>query len=297
MANQQIKDIYDEIKMLVADDTDLTNEYMDKINRHFYSYIKNPTEKKEETFKRLRDSLILLWLASLIKKIAKQAIKQVTAGIVFGKQMLKSADIKKVINKAITQDKIKQMVQAHVDKAMTELTFISNGIKVNSDKAISDIKSNFDKTKKVISAELMSEFSDYGITYYQDRSGRRQNIGYYTNRKVTDLLLNAFRDSYIAEMVRNGVEYAVVKRLPTTAVECENCMPFDDCILAFNDNDKGVMTVAEARAYNLFHFTCFHYLEPVQEINDNSKDIVLSEENKKSKERNNKNGRVFNLFS
>lgn len=296
MANKEIKDIYDEIKMLVADDTDLTNEYMDKINKHFYSYIKNPTEEKEETFKRLRDALILMWLASLIKKIAKQAIKQVAVGISFGKQMIKSADIKKVINKAITKDKIRQMVQAHVDKAMTELTFVSNGIKINSDKAISDIKSNFDKTKKVISAELMSEFSDYGITYYEDRSGRRQNIGYYTNRKVTDLLLNAFRDSYIAEMVRNGVEYAVVKRLPTTAVECENCMPFDDCILAFNDNDEGVMTVAEARAYNLFHFTCFHYLEPTQDLN-NIKEIVLSEENKKSKEKNDRNNKTFNLFS
>ena len=145
--------------------------------------------------------------------------------------------------------------QAHVDKALTEMTYVSTGIKINSDRAISDIKSNFDKTKKAISTELMAEFSEYGITYYEDRAGRRQDMAYYVNRKITHLLINAFRDSYIAEMIRNGVEYAIVRRLPTTAIECDACKPYDNQVLAFYDNDLGYETVAEARMNGLYHFT------------------------------------------
>jgi hypothetical protein len=72
MANNEIKDIYDDIKQYVNDDTDLTEDYMDKINRHFNAYLKNPSDKQEETFKRLRDALIILWLSELFKNLKKQ---------------------------------------------------------------------------------------------------------------------------------------------------------------------------------------------------------------------------------
>ena len=297
MANNEIKDIYDDIKQYVNDDTDLTEDYMDKINRHFYTYLKNPNDKQEETFKRLRDALIIMWLADLFKRATKQALRQVAIGVNFGKQALKQADIKKIISKTITSDKIKQMVQAHVDKALTEMTYVSNGIKVNSDRAISSIKSNFDKTKKVISTELMAEFSDYGITYYEDRTGRRQDMSYYVNRKVTHLLINAFRDSYIAEMVRNGIEYAIVRRLPTTAIECDACKPYDNQILAFYDNDLGYETVAEARMNGLYHFTCWHYLEPIDIPEEKSDGIEHSELNDKVKARNKQQNNIFGLMS
>lgn len=297
MASNEIQDIYDDIKQYVVDDTDVTDDYMDKINRHFYAYLKNPTDKQEETFKRLRDALIALWLADLFKQVTKQMMKQISIGVNFGKQVLKQADIKKIISKTITSDKIKQMIQGHVDKALTEMAYVSNGIKVNSDRAISDIKSNFDKTKKAISTELMAEFSEYGITYYEDRVGRRQSMSYYVNRKVTHLLVNAFRDSYIAEMVRNGVEYAIVRRLPTTAVECDACKPYDNVILAFSDNDLGYETVAEARENGLYHYTCWHYLEPIDTPKEQGEEIKHSELNKKVKARNEKQGRKFGLFS
>lgn len=297
MATQEIKDIYDIIKQYVSEDTDITDDYMERINKHFYAYLKNPSDKQEETFKRLRDALIVLWLSELFKKATKQALKQVAVGINFGKQALSKAKIKKIISKAITSDKIKQMVQAHVDKAITEMTYVSNGIKVNSDRAISDIKSNFDKTKKAISTELMAEFSDYGITYYEDRAGRRQNMSYYVNRKVTHLLINAFRDAYIAEMVRNGVEYAIVRRLPTTAVECDACKPYDNVILAFYDNDLGYETVAEARMNGLFHFYCFHYLDPADVPEEKGQEIEHSKLNNQVKANNEKKGVITNLYS
>lgn len=297
MATNEIKDIYDAIKQYVIDDTDITDDYMDRINKHFYAYLKNPTDKQEETFKRLRDALIIMWLADLFKKVTKQTLKQVGIGVNFVKQALSQAKIKKIISKAITSDKIKQMIQAHVDSAITEMTYVSNGIKVNSDRAISNIKSNFDKTKKVISTELMAEFSEYGITYYEDRAGRRQDMSYYINRKITHLLINAFRDAYIAEMVRNGVEYVIVRRLPTLAVECDACKPYDNVILSFYDNDLGYETVAEARMNGLFHYTCWHYLDPVDIPEEKSDGIEHSELNKKVKNRNINNGVNKGLFS
>lgn len=297
MAKQEIKDIYKAIKDYVNDDTDLTDDYMNRLNKHFYAYLKNPTDKQEETFKRLRDALIIMWLADLFKVIMKQSLKQITLGVNFGKQTLSKANIKRVINKAITSNKIKQMIQSHVNKAMTEITYVSNGIKINSDRAISDIKSNLDKTKKTISTELMAEFGAYGITYFEDKAGRKQNMAYYVNRKVEHLLINAFRDAYIAEMIRNGVEYVIVRRLPTTAIECEACMPYDNEILAFYDNNLGYETVAEARMNGLFHFTCWHYLEPVNIPTEKSEGIEHSELNKKVYNRNKKNNVVTGLFS
>jgi len=293
----KIKDIYADIKDYVDDDTDITEDYMRRINLHFYAYIKDPTDKKEETFKRLRDALIIMWLADLFKRATKQALKQVAIGMKFGKQALNQANIKKIINKALTSDKIKQMVQSHIDKAITEMSYVSNGIKVNSDRAISSIKSNLDKTKKTISTELMAVYSDYGITYYEDRLGRRQNLTYYVNRKVENLLINAFRDSYIAELVRNGVEYAIVKRLPTTAMECDACIPYDNQILAFYDNDLGYETVAESRANGLFHFTCYHYLEPINMPEEKSEGIKHSELNDKVRKRNKEQNIQFGLLS
>lgn len=292
-----IKDIYDEIKKYANSDIDLTDDYMKRINKHFNAYLKNPTDEQEDTFKRIRDALIVMWLTDLIKRIARQTVRQAKIGMSFGKQMLKQTQVKGIIKKSITSKKIKEMVKAHADKAITELNFVSNGIKVNSNRAISNIKSNFDKTKKVISTELMAEFSDYGITYYEDRLGRRQDMSYYVNRKVIDLLLNSFRDSYIAEMVRNGVEYAIVKRLPTNAKECDACIPYDNQVLAFYDNSLGYETVAEARMSGLFHFACWHYLEPVEKPIDRSDGIEHSELNNKIYNRNREKNVVKTLFS
>ena len=99
MANNEIKDIYDAIKQYVVDDTDLTEDYMDKINRHFNAYLKNPTDKQEETFKRLRDALIILWLSELFKNLKKQIATQLKVGVATAKTALTNAQIKSVIKK------------------------------------------------------------------------------------------------------------------------------------------------------------------------------------------------------
>ena len=237
------------------------------------------------------------WLADLFGQLKRQVITQWKSGISVAKTSLSNAKFKTIVSKTLTQEKIKEMIQANLDKSMTEIAYVSDAIKVNSDRAIADIKSNIDKTKKAISTELMSEFEKYGVAYFVDSAGRRQSITNYINMKSTDMAINSFRDAYFSELLRNGVKYGIVKRLPSSAIECQNCIPFDNQILAFGENDKGYMTVAEARGYNLFHYFCFHYLDPISEPDKNEKEILLSEENKKSKERNDKKGRKFGLLS
>ena len=298
MSDIEIKDIYKSINDYVSDNTDLTEDYMRRINLHFRSYLKDPSEKKEETFKRLRDALIILWLAELMKRIRKQALRQIGAGVSFGRQALKQAKIKKIINKTITSDKIKQMVEAHVNQVLTELTYVSNGLKVNSDRAISDIKSGLDKTKKAISTELMAEFSEYGVTYFLDRAGRRQDITGYVNKKSFDIASRSFRNAFTAELLRNGTEFVRVQRFPSPAIECNLCINYDEKILSINDGVEGFESIAEAKMNGLWHFYCQHYLIPVSgDFTKEEHTIIHTEENNKFRERNIRKGVKETLFS
>jgi hypothetical protein len=298
MANNEIKDIYDAIKQYVVDDTDLTEDYMDKINRHFNAYLKNPTDKQEETFKQLRDALIILWLSELFKNLKKQITTQLKAGMATAKTALTNAQIKSVIKKAITSDKIKDLIQASLDKSITEITYVSNAIKVNSDRAISDIKSNIDKTKKAISTELMSEFQDYGIAFFVDSAGRRQSIGNYINKKSFDMASSAFRNSFIAELMRNGVEFVRVQRFPSPAIECNLCINYDEKILSINDGVEGFESIADAKMNGLWHFYCQHYVIPASgNFTKEEYTIVHTEENNKFRERNIRKGVKKTLFS
>ena len=255
----EIQEIYDIIQQYIDTDTDLTEDYMRRINMHFNAYLKNPTDKQKEVFKNLRDALIAAWLVDLIKQLLKQMKVMLNYGMKQAKDILKSTAFKKIIKKAITSDKIKNIIEAGVESAITDIQYISNSIKVNSDRAIRDIQENITQTKKAISTQLAEEFSAYGITYFTDTAGRRQDIKSYINKKSFDIVMNAFRDAYLSELVANGVEYGIVRRLPTTAVECKNCIPYDNRMLFFHDNDLGYETIAEARERGLFHFFCLHF--------------------------------------
>ena len=124
MVTQEIKDIYKTVQQYVEEDTNFTDDYMERINRHFYAYLKNPNDKQEETFKRIRDALIVLWLSGLFKKLNKQVKVQFKVGTKTAKKALSNAKIKSIINKAITSDKIKDIIQANLDKSMTEITYV-----------------------------------------------------------------------------------------------------------------------------------------------------------------------------
>ena len=184
-----------------------------------------------------------------------------------------------------------------MQKSITEITYVSNAIKVNSDRAIRDIKSNIDKTKKAISTELMSEFSEYGITFFVDSAGRRQDIKNYVNKKSTDIALTAFRDSYIAQMIGNGVEFVRVQRFPSPAIECNLCINYDEKILSINDGIEGFESIADAKMNGLLHYYCQHYFIPVSgEFTREEHTIIHTEENNKFRERNIKKGIKKTLF-
>ena len=300
MANKtnEIQNIYDTISDYVDEDTEFTDDYMNRLNKHFNAYLKNPTDKQEETFKRIRDALIILWLADLLKKLSKQVMAQWKVGVATAKTALTNAQIKSVIKKTITSDKIKNLIQANLDKSMTEITYVSNAIKVNSDRAIRDIKSNIDKTKKAISTELMAEFSEYGIGYFVDSAGRRQGISNYINKKSFDMASSAFRNSFIAELMRNGVEFVRVQRFPSPAIECNLCINYDEKILSINDGVEGFESIADAKMNGLWHFYCQHYVIPASgNFTKEEYTIVHTEENNKFRERNVRKGVKKTLFS
>ncbi len=294
----EIQEIYDTIQQYIGTDTDLTEDYMNRINMHFNAYLKNPTDKQKDTFKDLRDALIAMWLADLIKKILKQMKTMLKYGTTQAKDILKATAFKKIVKKAITSDKIKNIIEAGVESAITDIQYISNGIKVNSDRAIRDIQENITQTKKVISTQLAEEFSAYGITYFTDTAGRRQNITSYINKKSFDIVMNAFRDAYLAELVANGVEFVRVQRLPSLAKECNLCIKYDGKILSINDNVEGFESISESRMNGLWHFYCQHYVIPVQgEFTEEERTIYHTEENKKFKERNIQKGVKKGLLS
>ena len=178
-----------EIEAWIDGDTELTEEYMGKLNRHFFSMLKNPDEEHIETFRSIRDALILAWLTDLAKALEKQLKSSNLMGYDEALEQLTSKDIVEVVNKKITPEKIKNMYKAKFNSGLADITYISQGIKVNSERAIKDIQNNVLSTKKAISTELATEFSEYGITYFTDTAGRRQNISNYINKKS---VLDAF---------------------------------------------------------------------------------------------------------
>lgn len=195
------------------------------------------------------------------------------------------------MSKTLTQDKIKEMIQANLDKSMTEIAYVSDAIKVNSDRAIADIKSNIDKTKKAISTELMSEFEKYGVAYFVDSAGRRQSITNYINKKSFDMVSSSFRNAFVAELFRNGIKFVRVQRFPSNAIECNLCINYDEKILSIKDGVSGFESIMDAKKNGLWHFYCQHYVIPViGDFAEEEHTVIHTKENDKFRERNIRKG-------
>ena len=81
----------------------------------------------------------------------------------------------------------------------------------------------------------MQEYKKYGITYFTKTDGSRMDISNYVKMKTSDVVISTFRNAFFAEMLAKGVELVQVKRLPTTAVECDNCRPYDEKVLSLQE--------------------------------------------------------------
>ena len=289
VTKQQTREEYED---WVDEDTQLAEDFTDKLNKLFYRMLKNPSDKEMDNFQTVRDALIVAFLIDLMDRLKIQLKNSMQIGIAVANQQLKRLKVDKIVKKTINDKKFKDMLDSVIKSNEVTLAYVLDGIKVNTDNIIKDIKSNVIDTKKVISAELASEFQKNGISEFTDRAGRRISINNYIKQKSLDEITKIMRNSYFMQAVKYGVPYVRIVHLnlhPT----CPLCSPFEGKVLALEDNDKGVMTLAEASEYSLFHVNCDHLPMSMQLENDFNEDdikINLNEENKKRKIYNKKRG-------
>lgn len=292
MANNTKQQTREEYEEWVDEDTQLVEDFTDKLNKLFYRMLKNPSDKEMDNFQTVRDALIIAFLIDLMDRLKIQLKNSMQTGIAVANQQLKRLKVDKIVKKTINDKKFKDMLDSVIKSNEVTLAYVLDGIKVNTDNIIKDIKSNVIDTKKVISAELASEFAKNGISEFQDRAGRRISINNYIKKKSLDEITKIMRNSYFMQAVKYGVPYVRIVHLnlhPT----CPLCSPFENRILALSDNNEGVMTLAEASQYNLFHFSCDHVpmsMQLTDRFRGDEIKINLSEENKKSYEYNKKRG-------
>ena len=292
MANKTKQQTKQEYEEWVDEDTQLAEDFTDKLNKLFYRMLKNPSDKEMDNFQTVRDALIIAFLIDLMDRLKIQLKNSMQTGIVVANQQLKRLKVDKIVKKTINDKKFKDMLDSVIKSNEVTLAYVLDGIKVNTDNIIKDIKSNVIDTKKVISAELASEFAKNGISEFTDRAGRRISINNYIKQKSLDEITKIMRNSYFMQAVKYGVPYVRIVHL-NLHPHCLLCEPFTNKVLALEENDKGVMTLAEANSVGLFHPYCDDVPMSMQLENDFNEDdikINLNEENKKRKEYNKKRG-------
>lgn len=269
----------------VDEDTELAEDFTDKLNKLFYRMLKNPSDKEMDNFQTVRDALIVAFLIDLMDRLKIQLKNSMQTGIAVANQQLKRLKVDKIVKKTINDKKFKDMLDSVIKSNEVTLAYVLDGIKVNTDNIIKDIKSNVIDTKKVISAELASEFAKNGIAEYEDRAGKKHSIEDYIKQKVLDEIIKEMIRSYFMQARRYGIEYVRIVHLnihPT----CPLCAPFEGKILALDENDKGVMTVQDAYMAGMWHPTCDHVPQRMQletDLDEENIAIDLTEVNQKRK--------------
>lgn len=292
MANNTKQQTREEYEEWVDEDTQLAEDFTDKLNKLFYRMLKNPSDKEMDNFQTVRDALIIVFLIGLMDRLKVQLKHSMQTGIAVANQQLKRLKVNKIVKKTINDKKFKDMLDGVIKSNEVTLAYVLDGIKVNTDNIIKDIKSNVIDTKKVIATELAEQFAQNGIAEYYDKLGRRHKISDYIRQKSLDEITKIMRNSYFMQAVKYGVPYVRIVHL-NLHPHCPLCEPFTNKVLALEENDKGVMTLAEANSVGLFHNFCDDVPMSMQLENDFNEDdikINLNEENKKRKAYNKKRG-------
>ena len=292
MVNNTKQQTREEYEDWVEEDTQLAEDFTDKLNKLFYRMLKNPSDKEMDNFQTVRDALIIAFLIDLMDRLKIQLKNSIQTGIAVANQQLKRLNVDKIVKKTINDKKFKDMLDSVIKSNEVTLAYVLDGIKVNTDNIIKDIKLNVIDTKKVISAELAAEFQKNGIAEYEDRAGKKHSIQDYIKQKTLDEITKMMRDAYFMQAKKYDVPYVRIVHL-NLHPHCALCEPFDNKILALEENDKGVMTLAEANKLGLFHPYCDDVPMNMALENDyNEEDIKinLNEENKKRKVYNQKRG-------
>lgn len=280
----------------IEDNTDLTQDYMTKINRSFFQMLKNPTDKKIETHRKIRDALIALWLVSFFKNNETYLYFFAQRGIDEADKQLKAKNKLYVQDKKITAETYDNQVKERQTSVEADIVVVSDSIKSNSERAIKELRNNpvapdIEEQKKM-STQLAQELIEKGITFFYDRAGRKHSIAEYISMKTMTETISAERLSFFTRAIQYGVDLVRIIHLnlhPT----CELCAPFENKILSLTGRTKGYMTIQEAALQGLFHPRCDHVPEAFEidpEDSGQEGKIGLNDANKKRYEYNKKRG-------
>lgn len=118
-------------------------------------------------------------------------------------------------------------------------------------------------TRQEASRMALTRLAKNGITGFQDRSGRRWEMGSYGEQAVRTASMNASLQGHVDKMRDLGVDTMVVS---DATEECRICRPWEGQILSISGNTRGELSdgktvkgsLAEARRDGLFHNNCRH---------------------------------------
>lgn len=271
-----------------------TEKFMKKINSSLFEMLKNPTDEQIKKFRDTRDALIVGWLAALMGQTQEDYYRAAQVGIDEADRQLKIKKRTTVVNKKIDKKTFTDKVDNSINSLSSDLQYIADSIKANSEKIIKEIKSNptanTGPEQKKISTQLVSDLKEKGITFFTDKIGRKTPIETYIKMRVFTDSVTIQRTTYFVRAIQYGVDLVRIVHLnihPT----CELCAPFENKILSISGKTAEYMTIEEAENYGLFHPNCDHVPDNFQLVKEPSQQdnkIKLSEANEKRFEYNTK---------
>ena len=262
-----IKEDKEFVEDIIDEGEDQTESFMNKINKALFDMLKNPTDEQIKKFRDTRDALLTGWFLAIMEDARPNFYEAAQIGIDVADTQLSEKGIKKVVNKNITKDVFVQKVDTKLNSLQQDLAAITESIKSNSEKIIKELKSsptaNTLKEQKKISAQLVAELEEKGITFFTDKIGRKTPIEKYVRMRVFTDGVTIQRTSYFVRAIQYGVDLVRIVHLnihPT----CDLCAPFENKILSINGDTPGYMTIAEAQECGLFHPNCDHVPEDLE---------------------------------
>ena len=284
----------DFIEDIINENENKTDKFMKKINKSLFDMLKNPTDEQIKKFRDTTDALLVGWILAMMEDAKPDYYQATQIGIDVADTQLKQKGINKIKNKNITKETFTSKVDSRIDSLQQDLTAITESIKSNSEKIIKELKSNPTANtlpeQKKISADLVADLQEKGITFFTDKIGRKTPIEKYVRMRVFTDSVSLQRTSYFVRAIQYGVDLVRIVHLnihPT----CELCAPFEGKILSINGDEEGYMTIEEAENFGLFHPNCDHVPEELElaPVDAGGEGIInLNEANKKRSEYNNK---------
>lgn len=284
----------DFIEDIINENENKTDKFMKKINKSLFDMLKNPTDEQIKKFRDTRDALLVGWLLAMMEDAKPDYYQATQIGIDVADTQLKQKGINKIKNRNITKETFTSKVDSRIDSLQQDLTAITESIKSNSEKIIKELKSNPTantlQEQKKISADLVADLQEKGITFFTDKIGRKTPIEKYVRMRVFTDSVSLQRTSYFVRAIQYGVDLVRIVHLnihPT----CELCAPFEGKILSINGDEEGYMTIEEAENFGLFHPNCDHVPEELElaPVDAGGEGVInLNEANKKRSEYNNK---------